>query len=401
MGILAMLFNLLIFSLPLGVTIRVTLFPSFSVYPHDIIVLLILIMSFAKFILDKDKIEQKKLFFLALAFLSIGLSSLFINSAYLGISNFLVAIAYLVRYAAYINIIFAAQFLDNKFRESVSMKLIISGLIFTFFGYVQYFFYPSLRNLFYAGWDEHLYRLFSTFLDPNFAGTFLVLIMLLLFGNIIKLFRGKSLKLIFFMLASFFVLVAILLTYSRSAFVTLLIGLVGLLTVHRNYKVLVSLVFLLIVLFFLFSNYSIEGLNPFRVVSSEARIQSAQEAFDIFSRNPILGVGFNAYRYAQIRYGFREEKGALVSNADAGTDNSYLFVLATTGVMGFFLFLDLWINILKEIYKRLKDKSAYAEVAFASVLSLLVNTIFINSLFYAPIIAWTFVLIGITVNRKR
>jgi len=393
-----LLINLLIFSLPLGVVFRITPIQNVSFYPHDILAGLIFLFVLFQIIIRREKIKEKKLFIMIALFLSVGFISLVINSGHLSAQAFLTSLAYLVRYAAYASIIFAFQFLDKKFKESINIKLIAAGTLFTFVGFVQYLLYPNLRNLYYLGWDEHLYRLFSTFLDPNFAGAFLVLFILLLTENVIRSIKNQK-KLIFFSILWAFTLIAILLTYSRSAFIMLIVGVGVLLALHKLYKVIAILGIMFIALFILFSNRNIEGLNPLRIASVEARIESANEAISIFSKNPILGVGFNAYRYALNRYGFRTEQGSVVSNADAGTDNSYLFVLATTGIIGFLIYLDLWVNILRVIIRNIHSE-IYSKVALASIGGLLVNTIFINSIFYPSIMAWIFILIGITLGSS-
>ena len=333
-------------------------------------------------------------------FLLVGFVSLLINVKFLTFQIFLISLAYTLRYAAYASIIFAFQFLNQKFKESLNIKLIVSGMVFTSVGFIQYFYYSNLRNLYYLGWDEHLHRLFSTFLDPNFAGAFLVLVLVLLSENIIERSAKKNRKI--FTMATVWVitLVAIFFTYSRSAMVLLLTASAVFLIIHKLYKVAVIALFILVISFFIFPNPNIQGLNPLRIASIEARIESAQDALEIISKNSIIGVGFNAYRYARIRYGLADVEGTLVSNSGAGTDNSYLFVMATTGIVGIVVFVLFWINILKYLARSL-HLGIYERITFVSIVGLLVNTIFINSLFYPPIMAWVFILIGFTVNRKR
>lgn len=400
MGILEVLFNLLIFSLPLGVVLRLTIIPNVFLYPNDLISSAIFIVFIFNLVVKKRKVEQLKIILLAASFLISGVISFVFSPLKLSSTEFLISFSYLLRYAIYLSILFSAQFLSDDFKKSVNIKLITSGLIFTIFGYIQYFFYPNLKNLFYAGWDEHLYRFFSTFLDPNFAGSLLVLLLILLSRNILGSIK-EGLRPFIFMFFWLVVFLGILLTYSRSAFVMLIMGFAVLFTIRKAYKTLFALMLIFTLFYFLFANTKIEGLNPFRIVSSEARIDSARAAFTIFSKNPIFGVGFNAYRYAQIEYGFRNKSSTLVSNSDAGTDNSYLFVLATLGVVGFLIYLDFLFNIIKAVYKQLKQNALYAEVTFASIISVLVNTIFINSLFYTPIMIWMFILIGVTLSKKR
>ena len=408
------LFNLLIFSLPLGVIFRIAPFQGVAVYLYDLVTGIILFYFIFLITIRKKKIPSKKLFTVITIFLLIGFVSLIINSKYLSAQDFLISFAYLLRYASYASIIFAMQFLSTEFRSSVSKKLIIAGYIFVTLGFIQYFFYPNLRNLYYLGWDEHLYRFFSTFLDPNFAGTFLVLILILLSETIIgvrneilKPFKGslgwrvQNDKRIFVAFIMWTVtLVAIFLTYSRSALVMLLVVTSTFLIIHKFYRVVLVALSVFIISFFIFPNPNIQGLNPLRPASLEARIESAQDAVKIISKNPILGVGFNAYRYARMRYGLGGEEDVLESHSGAGTDNGFLFVLATTGIVGIIVFLDFWVNVFRIIIPKLKSEF-YARVVLVSIISLSVNTIFINSLFYPPIMAWIFILVGLTTLETR
>jgi O-antigen ligase len=396
------LFTILIFSLPLGVLTRINPTPGVAFYVHDLIAFSIFIMLILKSVKNKDKTKGKKLLVLALLFAAIGFLSLFINSGLLTFEQFLISFAYLVRWVIYVSIIFAAAYLSENDKKAIFLKMFFSGLIFTFAGFVQYLFYPNLRNLFYLGWDEHLYRLFSTFFDPNFAGAFLVLIFVLTFELGLQSLKKNNRYLKYgFPVAMTFIIIAVFLTYSRSAFIMLLFSVAFLLLLHKYFKWLFLSLFFLVALFFLFSNRSIEGLNPFRIVSSEARITSANEAISIFLKNPLLGVGFNSYRYAQIRYGTRGGEYALSSHADAGTDNSFLLVLVTTGAVGFVVYIDFLINIIKIAFKSYESHRIYNNVVLVSTGGLIVNSIFINSLFYSPIAAWYFILVGLMVSRKQ
>ena len=378
------LFSLLIFSLPFGVLFRFGIAPNVFLYPQDVFAGLIF-LAFLVLLLQKRVVVEKKLFILAALFLSLGFVSPLLNSSYLRSEQFLASFAYLVRFASYLSIIYAVPLLNKKYIARLKPKMIAAGSLFTVLGFIQYFYYPNLKNLYYLGWDEHLGRMFSTFLDPNFAGAFLVLVLILTITNI------KKSKL--HTLLSCLILVAIFLTHSRSAIIMLFVSGVVFLVANKLHKHIALLMLVLVSGLIIFSNTQFEGLNPFRIASTEARIDSAREAIIIFSKKPILGVGFNAYRYAKDRYIKETTKSQFQSNSDAGTDNSYLFVLATAGVVGFLVFLDFWFNILKRVYKE--------SAVFAAVAGLLVNTLFINSVFYTPIMAWVFILIGTTLSRRR
>jgi hypothetical protein len=126
------------------------------------------------------------------------------------------------------------------------------------------------------------------------------------------------------------------------------------------------------------------------------RIESAKTAIHIISANPVLGIGFNAYRYAQIKYGFREAQKKAVSHADSGTDSSLLFVMATTGLVGFTFYIYMWTQLIKKIYiNKNNNFSINRALILSSLLGIFINSFFINSLFFPPILIWVLVLISI------
>src|SRR3989344_4212784 len=99
--------------------------------------------------------------------------------------------------------------------------------------------------LYYLGWDEHLYRLFSTFLDPNFAGAFFVLYFLFALNILIdSLKKQTKFFSLFIGLMSFLALIAIFLTYSRSALLMLITGsfIFLFLNARRSFAILMAII---------------------------------------------------------------------------------------------------------------------------------------------------------------
>jgi hypothetical protein len=273
--------------------------------------------------------------------------------------------------------------------------LTIAGLAVVVFGYLQYFFYYDLKYLYYLGWDNHLYRLFSSFLDPNFTGMFFSLFFLFLFSKVLNSKFKKSYKELF---ASFFTIIALYLTYSRTALVALLAGIVSITLFKGKLPVLLLSMVAFFILLTTVSDTSIEGLNPFRTASTIERMISMKEALVISFDDPIIGSGFNAYRYAMLRHGFRNSRGAAVSNADAGTDNSFLFVTATTGIIGFVFFSLSYYFLLKKLFQ---ERIGITIIPFCIVLSFLVGSFFLNALFYTPILIFVFTVISLRKNLFR
>lgn len=392
--IVKVFFVFLLALFPLGELGRLQLVNDVAVHLNDI--LLIFVLG-AWIIFSKTKIKQitkSKLFKPLLLFSVIALLSLIVKSYMYKPAEIIVAFLYLVRWLGYAMLFFVVGGFDVGFKEVIKYFMVVVGGIIVGLGYLQYFFYPNLRNLYYAGWDEHLYRMFSTFLDPNFAGAFFVMYLLFLLGLFWVAYKEKkygSVQLYGGLLVLTFC--AILLTFSRSAFLMLIVSMTVFLIHIKKTKFLFGFAIISFIFLGLVSrSLQSEGTNLFRTASNQARVESAQNAITIFLDNPVFGVGFNAYRYAQEKKGFLIET-TKENHAGAGTDNSFLFVLATTGIVGFGAYLYFWYVILKKIHMN--------EVIFATVIGLLVNAMFINSLFYPPIMAFLWIELGLIMDYKQ
>ncbi len=388
MGILKLAFIISIFFFAFGEVVRIP-FAGFSIKLIDIGIIAFSSwwVLFRVKNLNKAKIN-KKLGVPVVIFSSIALISLLLNTMFLNANELLVSFLYFIRWVAYASIILIIPEFDKPFKKLIVRLLICIGFLTVVLGYLQYLFYPSLRNLYYLGWDEHLYRMFSVFLDPNFAGAFFVLYFLFLLNILTESIKKKTNLFSFFLgEVSFLTLIAIFLTYSRSALLMLMVGSFVFLVLNARRSLAILVIVLLLVMTILLPKaYETEGTNFFRIVSSEARLGSAKQAIEIFKESPLIGAGFNAYRYAKDRYGF-DPSMLEKSHADAGTDNSFLFLLATTGVAGFFGYLFMWFKIIKINIK--------SKVIIVSVSALFVDSLFINSLFYSFLMFWIWTLVGL------
>lgn len=335
-------------------------------------------------------------------FLGICVVSLLVNIWRFSPNELFVSFTYSIRFALYGLLLFVVADFDQKFRQTIVRLLLGIGSVVVGIGFVQYIFYQDLHSLFYLGWDEHMYRLFSSFLDPNFVGAFFVLFLMLIFGILFDSFKKMTKKTkAFLLILSMLTFFSILFTYSRSALVMFVVSVSLFLILSQKKKWILGVIGVLLIFFVLASrNFNVENLNLLRIVSSEARIVSAQNALVIIQNNPLFGVGFNTYKYAQVEYGFRNEKGIKTSHADGSTDNSFLFVLATTGAVGFAAYLWLWIVIVKNLIILYRNKSTqrnhfFIIAAIAAIGGLFVDALFINSLFYPFLMEWIFIVIGL------
>lgn len=332
-----------------------------------------------------------------LAFSALGLLSLLLNTSWLSGNAFLASLLYLLRWMAYAGLFFAVTQFDHKFKKQLTTVLLIDGLLIVILGYLQYFFFPSLKSLYTFGWDEHMYRLFSVFLDPNFAGAFFVCYFIFIAGLVYESFQKKNqqrMKVLSVVLVV--TLGAIFFTYSRSALLMLLVSSAVFLVLIKKKKLLLLLVGIMLAFTLsISSQFYIENINLFREASSKARLDNYGMALKIIADRPVFGVGFNSYRYAKDLYGIQHGWTNAPSHADAGVDNSFLFVLATTGFVGFVAYCWVLITLLRRAWRAFyHKKQVIGAVVFATLIGLFVNASFINSLFFPALLLWIWILSG-------
>lgn len=282
---------------------------------------------------------------------------------------------YLIRFALYaLSLWLGYSIVISKVIKIHSInKLIIGvGIFLSVVGLLQEIFIPDLVFLTPFGFDPHQARLVSTFLDPNFLGIFLNIILAALFFEYLKKSDKK------WIIISCLVTLAIFLTFSRSSYLFLGIQL-GSWGIFKFRKLLIVFMAIILLLFLFVPRFSERINGAFRIdKSSVERFASWESGFKLFYQNPILGVGFNNVRSEMLENNFTKTYTENGGHAGAGIDSSFLFVLATTGVLGFLSFAYLWIQILLWNKKRLL-------VILPMLIGLFISSQFVNALFYPPI----------------
>jgi O-antigen ligase len=416
MRILKILIILLLLVFPLGELLRFDIGNNIRFKPLDFIAGVIMAYWFVLCISKRIHLPKGSWFYFV--FPIVGLISLILNSYWLSPTEVVGAGLYLIRWVSYLSIFFVVVHLDKNFKKKLIAILLLDGLIIVFLGFIQFFFFSNLKPLYFLGWDDHMYRMFSVFLDPNYTGAFFSLNFILCMGlfykyirdnrsqdvNIIKfkkLALTKKQVIIFLAFTAFVSLIALFLTFSRSSLLMLIVS-ASVFFILIGRKKFILLLFGIIIAFTLMisSQFYIENINLFRQASSGARITNYQSAIRIINDNALIGVGFNSYRYAKKKYDIQMGWVSYPSHADAGVDNSFLFVIATTGLVGLFAYLFLWCVILKRAFLFYKTKSnTYAIIVIASAMGLFVHAMFINSLFFPAIMVWMWILVGL-MERK-
>ncbi len=396
--VVILLFSYL-FVFPFGQLARLPLivngFPEVHFYLTDIFVF------FLVFSWLTEKWFKKKRFVLPplgkpiFLFSLLAFFSLLVNSPLLSNGEVAVAGLYLVRWLFYSGLYFVSYDLSfsraakvSSIKYQVSNLLIYVGVVTAIFGLIQYLFLPDTRFLESYGWDPHYYRLIGTFFDPGFLGLIFVLSLIII---VTKIWQEKEQKKRL-IAASLVLYLALALTYSRASYLaySLAIGLIA--WWQKSMKLAFIILTLGLITLFLLPRPGGEGVRLERESTIKARILNWQQTIKISQDNLLFGVGFNAYRYVQDKYFPWPEGELAVSHAAAGADSSLLFVLATTGLFGLGAYLWLGIKALLLSFKGIKKTQN--QIAFASLLVVLLHSFFANSLFYPWIMAWLWLILG-------
>lgn len=351
-------------------------------YLFDFSVIFFALYGLFYFLLVRKSFKLPKSSIMFFIFTSSALASLLFSLNKFSIEQFTVSGFYLVRWAAYlISSVVIFNMLDKKMigKEKILKALIVSGVLVSLIGFVQLVVFPDFTKLSpELGWDPHKNRLASTFFDPNFVGAYLTICLTIIIDRI---FGDKKVRK--FDIAAFVIMLfALFLTFSRSAWamfavVILVYG------VFRSKMLLITAFLMCFMVYFAVPRIQtrISGITD-PADSASLRIGSWTKAFKIIKDNFWLGVGFNTYRYVQKQYGFLSPDSENL-HSGAGSDSSLLFVFATTGLLGFFLYLISYAYCLVESFLRRRVRGL---IVFSVMAGLLVESLFINSLFYPQIL---------------
>lgn len=374
---------------PLGELTRFTIAPPVSFHLVDLAVFAI----FFVWLFQKKKIFLKaNLFIPIIVFIAIATLSLILNWYRYTQTELFVSFLYIVRWIIYAGIYFAILSFSDSFKKKIPYFILISSFLIVIYGISQYFIFPDLRPLYDLGWDEHLFRLFSVYLDPNLASVILVFIFSFSLALFLKESREGNIRNKIGVL-TILSLISVFLTYSRAGILMLFVSVGVFLFLINRKKIFLIFLFSSIAIIFMLPNVS-EGTNFLRSASITARMESVERGLLVFKENPVFGVGYNGYRYIQ------QDKGYLgkdwkTSHSASGVENSYVFLLATTGIFGFAAYLFLLSKIILSSFKN-KKKTIFSTILLSSVIGLMINALFINSLFYSFILIWFWILAGIT-----
>lgn len=364
--------------------------------------------------------------FIAL-FVVICFGSLLYNAFWFSsLSSFIEGVFYAIRYASILvfSIIIYDTFKQQSFGQYHQYGIYFLGSIATILallGLLQLWQYPDFAKMAEQGWDPHIGRLLSTWFDPNFLGSFFSFVLILLI-SVVTLTWKEEIKTIFdiskwvqkkqnsLLLGMIFVLlVALLLTYSRSALLAFLIPVTFLGILYFRTFFIFSVV--VIGLLLPFSDRAMQRISDgvssaFSLAQEQSlfmpdatarlRVENFQEGLSLGNNHFFTGIGFNV---------IRQYKTENIHSA-GGFDSSLLTVFVTTGIFGLFIFLLLHFYAFRVVLYHIMHSSAAWQKGFG--IGLLVNffgvfaqSFFINSLFFPFFILYFWGCIAFFLSMKK
>ncbi|OGK39818.1 hypothetical protein A2954_01470 [Candidatus Roizmanbacteria bacterium RIFCSPLOWO2_01_FULL_37_12] len=307
--------------------------------------------------------ENFKEFFVVYVFLFYLFISFLIGAAdYKPFENF-IGFLYFVRLTLYWIYWIYLIYWINKHKNNkkiLEKSLLILIILTAIYSIIQYFFYPDLRNLIYAGWDPHLYRLFGTFFDTSVAGAIYGLIFFALYLRGMDLVKNRWLLIA--LLSVNFILVV--LTFSRSLYLAFITCLVLHSILKKFWKRMVIFLVVFTFLLLVVPKPFGEGVNLGRMFSVRSRLDDYRAAIKIWRRSPLLGIGYNRIRYEKIRINIIEGFGSDLTHSGASFHSSFSIILVTGGVIGLVLFIFVLLRL-----SMINEFSRYL-VIFLSLMSL-------------------------------
>ena len=359
----------------LGNVSSLSRFGGNNIYLYDIYLSFFNIGVFIWYIKRKQILIPLNILFVV-TFLIFSLLSTLFSIANYPISDQFLVLGYLVRFGNYSFFGFLIYILlKSNILLTIDFQNILKLNFYLLFilNMAQYFLFRDISSLSIYGFDPHQNRLTGTFLDPNYMGIYLI---------IYFLFSELTLNSRFVSISSF---IMILLTESRSAFLTLLLALFILMFRSPKYLLFVALLFV-----FSFGTSFINRIELTKAAndSSNLRIESWKNAIQLYSLSPEFGIGFNNYRNMSKFFNLTSPEN-YYSNSSNSSDSSLLSILVMTGGIGLFLFLLYLISFGLRVY----DNLIYLAVIFF-------NSIFINSLLFPTVCVLILLILNYNLARK-
>lgn len=262
---------------------------------------------------------------------------------------------YRVLFAQYAGLYFISYFYINNVEKlkKIIYAIIASGICVAFYGIYQYIEGVSVLTdaskwVDFAEFPKLKDRVFSTLANPNLLATFLIMVICLSTGCILDGVSKLNNKVLVY-LALISSLICLLFTFSRGAWVTLILIMcaLGLLINLRILYVLFGIV--LISLLTMKDMIMQRIFSVFNQADTSAALRWAywDSTIQMIEWNHFYGIGWSAYQYVYPEYDY------FINNPDITiyhAHNMYLHMIAEIGIIGGLVYIFTFIYAIRWLY---------------------------------------------------
>ena len=233
----------------------------------------------------------------------------------------------------------------DRFLNFFFKVLIITFSILTFDGLFQYFMGFNIIGLHHS----HPDRITSFFGQELKLGSFLARMMPIVIGFLIYFGTKKKSYIFFSLILIILVDILIFISMERSAFFLTMLSIIFIIIFTKKYKLIRILCFLISIFVIVTLTIKDESLKNRMFIHPILALTETIEkkhvltnvhdslyrtSFNMFKQNKVLGVGPKMYRKQS-----RDERYSVGSSFNSHPHNTYIQLLAETGLTGFFIFL--------------------------------------------------------------
>lgn len=364
---------------------------EFPVLVNDLAVGVLITLASIAFA-QQRRLELDRPAVLGALFVAVGAVSTLLAIPRFGLSasQAAVSLAYLARWVVYfavyvivVNVVRAAD--ANRVWAALETAI----LLFASFGVVQAVFMPDFALMIYPDarayldWDPQGHRLVSTFLDPNYAGAFILIGLVVALAQQAMGARVAPWKLVL-------LLAALFMTASRSSVLAFVCAGAVLMAARGLSKHMVRAAGAGAVIVGAALPWLLEWARAYNKLEIDAsaltRVMNWIHGLTIVGDHPVLGIGFNTWGFVQERYGWAV--AGQHHAASFGIAGGLLFVAALTGLVGLGLYVGMLVAIIRRARAIWRDGARSPEHrglalgGAALVPMIVVHSLFVNSLFY-------------------
>lgn len=390
-------------SIVLGQLVRLPVGES-AILPNDLIIpALVVAWTIRRLASRRWEIRRHSLTLPILAVVLMMGTSLLANLGRESVSEWMSGVLYFVRWLEYLSLFWVGQDVFRTHIRALKYLRLLTwvGVSLAVLGFIQLKVFPDFSFMVPQGWDPHIGRLLSTWFDPNLlGGAFIVLSSIALGVALSSTWRQGR----WWWAAAAVMLVATLLTFSRSAYVGLVLAL-GIIGLVRS-RVALFLGLLAMIMVVLYVPRVQERVIGIRTVDETAqlRLVSYRNALTVIGDHPVIGVGYNLYKFVQVEYNFAHRTD---EHSASGSDSSLLTMWVTTGTLGLLAYLWLLVAMVREIWRTWQDHRltpmwrGFGLGALAGFCGLFAHSQFVNGLQYPHLmeLMWLLVAMAIAVRQ--